>query len=224
MLNGFTLIRGIIWSSTPQSTYSFLLYNFLLVTLFVMVPRAVGDCIKISCIWWPRINCLRKECDHDMEKKAEITDVYIFPLDNFSATTIQRGIHHVNILDHCNTAPWEIGDCIDWTFPESLYTLQIFLWTLHSSEGIVFLPHQRVWRRFHITKERARQIQEEWETLILHHNSLMTFKWISSSMLRPFLFFVSCASTPHQRFQIKNVECMMTCFKILLQSINSAGT
>lgn len=74
-----------------------------------------------------------------------------------------------------------------------------------------------------MTKKVAVEFQEEWETLVNHRESVMTATWISCSVLRPFLFFVSCLSTPHQKIRTRDIECMRNCFKILLESINSTG-
>lgn len=70
----------------------------------------------------------------------------------------------------------------------------------------------------------AVQLQEEWETLVNHHSALMTRTWISSSLLRPFLFFITYLSIRRQRISTRDVNCIQICFKILLESINSTGT
>ena len=70
----------------------------------------------------------------------------------------------------------------------------------------------------------AVQLQEEWETLVNHHAVLMTRTWISSSFLRPFLFFIAYLSIRHQRIRTRDVDCIRHCFKTLLESINSTGT
>ncbi|XP_043697207.1 E3 ubiquitin-protein ligase UPL7 [Telopea speciosissima] len=80
---------------------------------------------------------------------------------------------------------------------------------------------QRVWRRYSVTKKISVQLQEEWEALVNHHDALMTSRWISCSLLRPFLFFITYSTTVHQKLRYKDVKCMLTCFKILLESINS---
>lgn len=71
-------------------------------------------------------------------------------------------------------------------------------------------------------KKVSEQLQREWETLADQHNNQMMSGWISKNLLRPFLFFATQSSTLHQKLQFTNVKCMSTCFKILLQSINSA--
>ncbi|XP_002528627.3 E3 ubiquitin-protein ligase UPL7 isoform X1 [Ricinus communis] len=79
---------------------------------------------------------------------------------------------------------------------------------------------QRVWRRYIVTKKVAFQLQEEWESMLNHHDGSITASWISNSLLRPFLFFVACSSTRHQKICTRDIYCMQTCFKILLESIN----
>lgn len=76
-----------------------------------------------------------------------------------------------------------------------------------------------------MTKMVAMQLQEEWENSVNCPVDLMiTRSWISSSLLRPFLFFITHLSTRHQKIQTRNRDCMQSCFKILLESINSTGT
>lgn len=83
---------------------------------------------------------------------------------------------------------------------------------------------QRVWRRYNVIKMVAVQLQEEWETLVNHHAVLMTRTWISSSFLRPFLFFITYLSIRHQRIRTRDVDCIRHCFKTLLESINSTDS
>ncbi|PIA43478.1 hypothetical protein AQUCO_01900105v1 [Aquilegia coerulea] len=83
---------------------------------------------------------------------------------------------------------------------------------------------QRVWRSYNVTKKTAAEVQEVWEALVNHHNVSLTRSWISSSLLRPFLFFMTCPSIAHRKQQTTNIRCMLTCFKILLQSMNSIET
>ncbi|XP_052171846.1 E3 ubiquitin-protein ligase UPL7 isoform X2 [Diospyros lotus] len=49
----------------------------------------------------------------------------------------------------------------------------------------------------------------------------ITRSWVSSSLLRPFLFFVTCLSTRCQKIRSQDIHCMQTCFRILLESLNS---
>ncbi|XP_077245758.1 ubiquitin-protein ligase 7 [Tasmannia lanceolata] len=80
---------------------------------------------------------------------------------------------------------------------------------------------QRVWRGCHSAKKAAGQIKKEWESLVIHQNILITSRWISSNLLRPFIFFVTYSLNPHLKLRIMDVKVMLICFKILLQSINS---
>ena len=81
---------------------------------------------------------------------------------------------------------------------------------------------QRVWRRYYVMKKVAEKIREEWKALAYQPN-YKDRRWISANLIRPFLFFTTQPSTLHQTLQSTNVECMLTCFKLILQSINSAG-
>ncbi|KAL9832200.1 E3 ubiquitin-protein ligase UPL7 [Arabidopsis thaliana] len=80
---------------------------------------------------------------------------------------------------------------------------------------------QRVWRSYIVRKKAAIEIQEEWENLLSCHSVTLTKSWVSSRVLRPFLFFVRSLSVQHQKIQAREIHCMQTCFKILLESINS---
>lgn len=70
----------------------------------------------------------------------------------------------------------------------------------------------------------ALQLQEEWENFVNHHAGLMSGTQISSSLLRPFLFFITCLTTRNRKIHNRDVNCMERCFKILLESVNSVGT
>ncbi|KAL5740695.1 hypothetical protein ACOSQ2_029875 [Xanthoceras sorbifolium] len=83
---------------------------------------------------------------------------------------------------------------------------------------------QSVWRRYYVTRNVAIQLQEEWETLVNYHAGLITGTWISRSILRPFLFFITCLSAQHQKIRSKDIDCMENCFKILLESIDSSDS
>jgi len=74
-----------------------------------------------------------------------------------------------------------------------------------------------------VRKKAAIEIQEEWENLLSCHSVTLTKSWVSSRVLRPFLFFVRSLSVQHQKIQAREIHCMQTCFKILLESINSSG-
>lgn len=82
---------------------------------------------------------------------------------------------------------------------------------------------QKVWRRYYLTKIEAGKFQEEWEMMVDAHALCITKSWISSSFLRPFLFFVTCLSTRCQKIQTREIRCVQTCFRILLESMNSTG-
>ncbi|KAJ1378322.1 HECT, E3 ligase catalytic domain [Sesbania bispinosa] len=83
---------------------------------------------------------------------------------------------------------------------------------------------QRVWRRFKVTKVVALQLQEEWETMVNHYSGAMTAIWISNNLLRPFLFFMTCFSTRHQKVHKKKIDSMKMCFTILLESLKSSDS
>ncbi|KAJ7971465.1 E3 ubiquitin-protein ligase UPL7 [Quillaja saponaria] len=80
---------------------------------------------------------------------------------------------------------------------------------------------QRVWRRYKVSEIVAMQHQEEWEILVNHFAGVRTATWISKIILRPFLFFIMCLSTRHQKVHTRHIDCMRTCFSILLESMNS---
>ncbi|EOA23422.1 hypothetical protein CARUB_v10016604mg [Capsella rubella] len=80
---------------------------------------------------------------------------------------------------------------------------------------------QRVWRSYIVRKKAAIEIQEEWEILLSSRSDTLTKSWVSSSVLRPFLFFIRALSVQHQKINARDIHCMQTCFKILLESINS---
>lgn len=74
-----------------------------------------------------------------------------------------------------------------------------------------------------MTKKTALQLKEVWENSLSNHADLMTRDWVSSRLLRPFLFFISCLSVRNRNIQNGDVKCMQDCFKILLESMNSTG-
>lgn len=80
---------------------------------------------------------------------------------------------------------------------------------------------QRVWRSYIVRKRAAFVIQEEWESSLSCHSDTLTKNWVSSRVLRPFLFFIRSLCVQHQKIEPRDVQCMHTCFKILLESINS---
>ena len=82
---------------------------------------------------------------------------------------------------------------------------------------------QRIWRRYHVIRTVSEQLHEDWELLMNQPNIDLTTQWISRKMLRPFLFFITQPSSWHNGLRSKTVESILTCFKIILNSINSVG-
>ncbi|VVB05545.1 unnamed protein product [Arabis nemorensis] len=80
---------------------------------------------------------------------------------------------------------------------------------------------QRVWRSYIVRKKAAIEIRGEWESLLSCHSDTVTKSWVSSRVLRPFLFFIRSLSVQHQKILARDIHCMQACFKILLESINS---
>ncbi|XP_010504062.1 PREDICTED: E3 ubiquitin-protein ligase UPL7-like isoform X1 [Camelina sativa] len=80
---------------------------------------------------------------------------------------------------------------------------------------------QRVWRSYIVRKKAAIEIQGEWEILLSCRSDTLTKSWVSSTVLRPFLFFIRSLCIQHQKIHARDIHCMQTCFKILLESINS---
>uniref|UniRef100_A0A0E0D4M4 HECT-type E3 ubiquitin transferase n=1 Tax=Oryza meridionalis TaxID=40149 RepID=A0A0E0D4M4_9ORYZ len=83
------------------------------------------------------------------------------------------------------------------------------------------LSIQRVWRRYSVIRIVSEQLHEEWEALINQPDINLTKQWISSMMLRPFLFFVTQPSSWYKGQQDKTLNSISACFKIILNSINS---
>ncbi|XP_057983844.1 E3 ubiquitin-protein ligase UPL7 isoform X2 [Malania oleifera] len=83
---------------------------------------------------------------------------------------------------------------------------------------------QRVWRRHYIVKMVALQLQQEWASLANHRAAKVSRSWISSNLLRPFLFFITYLSIRHEKIRTGDIDCMHNCFKILLESINSTDS
>ncbi|XVE76066.1 hypothetical protein DITRI_Ditri12bG0142900 [Diplodiscus trichospermus] len=83
---------------------------------------------------------------------------------------------------------------------------------------------QRVWRSYSVTRKVAMKFQEEWESLVKNQDEFMTGKFISSSVVRPFIFFITCLSMRHRKILARELKCMHTCFKILLESIASTDS
>ncbi|XVF76313.1 hypothetical protein PTKIN_Ptkin13bG0256300 [Pterospermum kingtungense] len=83
---------------------------------------------------------------------------------------------------------------------------------------------QRVWRSYNVRRKVAMKFQEEWESLVNNPDEFMTAKSISSSVLRPFIFFITCLSIQHRKILSRELRCMQTCFKVLLESIISTDS
>ncbi|VAI01081.1 unnamed protein product [Triticum turgidum subsp. durum] len=83
------------------------------------------------------------------------------------------------------------------------------------------LTIQRIWRRYHLIRKVTEQLHEEWEVLVNQPDINLTNQWISSKMLRPFLFFITQPSSWYNWQQTKTVKSISRCFKIILNIINS---
>lgn len=98
--------------------------------------------------------------------------------------------------------------------------------TAHSSNGwslfFSFLC-QRIWRRYYVIRMVSEQLHEDWRLLMNEPNIDLTTQWISRKMLRPFLFFITQPCSWYKGQRSKTVESILTCFKIILNSINSKG-
>ncbi|XP_076938832.1 E3 ubiquitin-protein ligase UPL7-like isoform X2 [Bidens hawaiensis] len=81
---------------------------------------------------------------------------------------------------------------------------------------------QRVWRCYASMKMTAVHLREEWLEMVKCLPVPVSRVWISNSLLRPFLFFVTTLATRGRRFEDRDVDCMQICFRILLESINSS--
>ncbi|KAJ8754173.1 hypothetical protein K2173_002072 [Erythroxylum novogranatense] len=93
-------------------------------------------------------------------------------------------------------------------------------YTRRASSAAVFV--QRVWRSYIGRKNVALKLQNDWVTMVDRcDGSVMTATWISTSVLRPFLFFIWCLSVTCRKIRSGDVDCMGKCFKIVLESISS---
>lgn len=72
-------------------------------------------------------------------------------------------------------------------------------------------------------KKVAIQLEEEWEAVVNNYAGLVTGTWISISVLRPFLFFITCLSTQHRNIRVRDIDCIQKCLKLILESMNSSG-
>lgn len=80
---------------------------------------------------------------------------------------------------------------------------------------------QRVWRRYNVTKRVALVLKQEWSLLLNKTSGLMMKTCISCSVLRPFLFFITRISSRRCIIHPQTINCMRSCFIILLENINS---
>ncbi|KAH0457572.1 hypothetical protein IEQ34_012887 [Dendrobium chrysotoxum] len=78
----------------------------------------------------------------------------------------------------------------------------------------------RIWRRYYEIKKVGGHLQEEWEILADGYNNQETVGWLSSNLIRPFLFFTSHSLASHRKLNFADVKCFSMCFRILLQNIN----
>lgn len=83
---------------------------------------------------------------------------------------------------------------------------------------------QKVWRSYGETRKVAMRFQEEWESLVKYQAGILTGELISSSVLRPFIFFITRLSIRQRKILARELKCMQTCFGILLESINSTDS
>nr|TKV92026.1 hypothetical protein SEVIR_9G136900v2 [Setaria viridis] len=79
----------------------------------------------------------------------------------------------------------------------------------------------RIWRRYYVIRMVSEQLHEDWRLLMNEPNIDLTTQWISRKMLRPFLFFITQPCSWYKGQRSKTVESILTCFKIILNSINS---
>ncbi|PKU78379.1 E3 ubiquitin-protein ligase UPL7 [Dendrobium catenatum] len=90
--------------------------------------------------------------------------------------------------------------------------------TRRASAAALFI--QRIWRRYYEIKKVGGHLQEEWEILADGCNNHETVDWLSSNLIRPFLFFTSHSLASHRKLNFADVKCFSMCFRILLQNIN----
>ncbi|KAG0473343.1 hypothetical protein HPP92_015200 [Vanilla planifolia] len=98
---------------------------------------------------------------------------------------------------------------------------QLRNFTRRASAAAIFI--QRVWRCFYVMKKVGKQLQEQWTALADSYDNQETVDWISSNLIRPFLFFTS-SFTSHLNLNLASEGCLSVCFRILLQSINTADS
>lgn len=81
---------------------------------------------------------------------------------------------------------------------------------------------QRVWRRHNGTKLVALQMQKDWKIMMNKRTGPFTGMQISSGVLRPFIFFIMNLPTWRGEIRVADRDCMINCFKLVLESINSS--
>ncbi|KAL6273591.1 hypothetical protein ACE6H2_024283 [Prunus campanulata] len=92
-----------------------------------------------------------------------------------------------------------------------------------ASSAALFI--QRVWRRYRVTKMVAWELREEWEKVMNQYAELaITATWLSSNIVRPFLFFITCLSTRHRNIQPREIYSMKNFFQIMLESVTSTDS
>lgn len=76
-----------------------------------------------------------------------------------------------------------------------------------------------------MTKTVAVELREEWEKCVKQQQAglVITAIWISSHVVRPFIFFITCLSIRKRRIEAAEVSSMKCCFQMLLDSLNSTG-
>ncbi|KAG0485895.1 hypothetical protein HPP92_009763 [Vanilla planifolia] len=88
---------------------------------------------------------------------------------------------------------------------------QLRNFTRRASAAAIFI--QRVWRRFYVMKKVGKQLQEQWTALADSFDNQETVDWISSNLIRPFLFFTS-SFTSHLNLNLATEGCLSpVCFK-----------
>lgn len=83
---------------------------------------------------------------------------------------------------------------------------------------------QRIWRRYYVIRRAGQQLQEEWIVLADCYNNHETAGWLSSNLIRPFLFFSSHSMRFHRKLNETEMKYFSTCFRILLQNMNTADS
>ncbi|XP_019250775.1 PREDICTED: E3 ubiquitin-protein ligase UPL7 [Nicotiana attenuata] len=80
---------------------------------------------------------------------------------------------------------------------------------------------QRAWQRYKVKKSVALELQQQWESMINSHLAPLKKSYISSQVLRPFIFFTTFLLARYRRIQDREKDCIRSCFRVILESINS---